>query len=153
MSIEHRVHAGCGCGFRDSDSLAASSIASSSEMGRGHARPFALSGSVRHFERDRPFAVDHLKADLTFDFAHKSVSGTATLSVRRVDPEAVEMVLDAIGFEISKVTVDGASAPFSYDGRELRVSVRAAVQNGEIAVSYKATPRRGLYFLEPDEHV
>ncbi len=148
MSIEHRLHAGCGCGFRDSDSVAASSIAEG-----GSARPFALSGSVRHFERDRPFAVEHLKLDAVLDFARKGISGTATLRVRRVDPEATEMVLDAIGFDISEVTIDGAVARHSYDGRGLRVPIRAGVQGCDIAVSYKATPRRGLYFLEPDEHV
>ncbi|WP_394823412.1 M1 family aminopeptidase [Pendulispora albinea] len=131
-----------------SESAAAASYAA--EKG---ARPFALSGTQRHFERDRPFAVDHLKLDLDLDFASKSVAGTATLSLRRVDPVATEILLDAIGFDLKSVTVDGAASPYVYDGSILRIAIPGSLESGDVAITYRATPRRGLYFLEPDEHV
>ncbi|WP_394833237.1 HEAT repeat domain-containing protein [Pendulispora rubella] len=149
MSLEHRVHAGCGCGFRNLNFLS-----ESKEFGeKGALRPFALSGTARHFERDRPFAVDHLKLELELDFPRKSVSGTATLSLRRIDPVSTEIALDAIGFDLKRVTVDGRPAPFVYDGKVLRAAIPASLEAGELAITYSATPRRGLYFLEPDEHV
>ena len=129
------------------------SAASVEYGGEKGARPFALSGTARHFERDRPFAVDHLKLELALDFARKQVSGTATLSLRRVDPAATEIPLDAIGFELGNVAVDGVSQPYVYDGKVLRVAIPESLEAGHLAISYKATPRRGLYFLEPDEHV
>jgi aminopeptidase N len=149
MTFEHRVHAGCGCGFRSADSEREHQQGAS-------ARPFAFSGTARHFERDRPFIVDHLKLDLDLgrdNFEKKRISGTATLKVRRVDPDATGIPLDAIGFDLTAVNVDGQSAPYDYDGRVLNVGLWPSFEEGEIAVTYSATPRRGLYFLEPDEHV
>jgi aminopeptidase N len=127
------------------------------ESGTQHAgaggRPFAFASSPRHFERDRPFALEHLALDLTLDFASKSVRGSAALSLRRVDPDAHAVELDAVAFTISRVSVDGKAARHAYDGRRLTVDLPAAFANGVLTIQYEATPRKGLYFLEPDEHV
>jgi len=119
----------------------------------GAARPFAFASSPRHFERDRPFAVEHLSLDLTLDFEKKSVRGTAALTLRRVDPEAKRIELDAIGFSVGSIEVDGKRAEYTYDGKRLQVAVPARLEHGILTVTYAATPRKGLYFLEPDEHV
>jgi aminopeptidase N len=139
MALEQRLHARCGC----------------ASIGAEHAsagRPFVLPSSTRHFERDRPFAIDHLALDLTLDVAAHGVRATAALDVRRIDPAAEQLDLDAVGFEIESVSVDARPAPFQYDGRVLTVPIGAASGTARVAVTYRATPRRGLYFLEPDEH-
>jgi aminopeptidase N len=140
MSHEHRLHARCGC----------ASIGSVEHAATG--RPFVLPSSMRHFERDRPFAIDHLALDVALDVTQKSIRATATLDVRRVDPESEEVVLDAVGFEVERVTLDGKPGSWRYDGRTLTVAIDLAKGKGRIAVAYRAAPRRGLYFLEPDEH-
>jgi aminopeptidase N len=149
MAFEHRLHARCGGACHDHHG------AHALEGGGGAAggRPFAFSGSPRHFERDRPFAVEHIGLDLRLIFAEKSVEGTATLRLRRVDPDATAIELDAIGFTLRAVTVDGKEAPYVYDGRVLRVDVPTSAASVELSVRYHATPRRGLYFLEPDDLV
>ena len=139
MPIEHRLHARCGCASVGSERASAAG------------RPFPLPTSVRHFERDRPFAIDHLAIDVTLDLAARRVRGRATLDVRRVDPDAQELTLDAIGFDISAVTVDGGRATWRYDGQTLSVALGVG-ERARVGVVYAATPRRGLYFLEPDEH-
>ncbi|MEO6574389.1 MAG: aminopeptidase, partial [Polyangiaceae bacterium] len=143
MAIEQRLHARCGCAI-------AHAAGETQESGL---RPFALATSIRHFERDRPFAVEHLALDLALDLPKKSVAGTATLTLKRIDAEATEIVLDAIGFEITSVTVGGKDAKYVYDGRTLAVAIPPGTDDGILAVTYAATPRRGLYFLEPDAHV
>ncbi len=115
-------------------------------------RPFVLPSSTRHFERDRPFAIDHLALDVTLDVAAHAIRASAALDVRRIDPVAGHLVLDAVGFEIESVTLDARPATFEYDGRSLRVPIDAASESARVVVAYRATPRRGLYFLEPDEH-
>jgi aminopeptidase N len=134
-----RVHDRCGCGAARGES--------------GSARPFAFAGTPRNFERDRPFAIDHLAADIVLDVPKKSIRATASLSVRRVDAGATEIDLDAVGFTIDSVSVGGKPAEHRYDGRVLSVALGKNVQTATIAIAYAATPRRGLYFLEPDEHV
>ena len=49
-------------------------------------RPFAFASSPRHFERDRPFAIEHIALDLALDFPKKSLRGSASLTLRRIDP-------------------------------------------------------------------
>jgi aminopeptidase N len=120
---------------------------------RAQARPFAFATSPRNFERDRPFSIEHLALDLTLDFTKKSVSGAASLTLRRVDPEARAATLDAIAFAVSRVSLDGEDAVYTYDGRSLVVDVPRAFERGVLVVAYSATPRKGIYFLEPDEHV
>jgi aminopeptidase N len=141
MSLLQRHHARCGC---------AGSLAAEAEAGAP--RPFAFSTSPHQFERDRPFLVDHLALELTLDVSNKSIRATATLSIRRVDADAETIVLDAIGFTVSSVKVDGAEVTYTYDGRALTLPVPKSAETATIHVTYSATPRRGLYFLEPDEH-
>jgi aminopeptidase N len=136
-----RVHDRCGCG------------AARGEAGFGSARPFAFAGTPRNFERDRPFILEHLSADIVLDVPKKSIRATAAVTVRRVDATATELDLDAVGFTIDKVTLDGKPAEHRYDGRVLVVTIGKSAKTATIGVSYSATPRRGLYFLEPDEHV
>jgi aminopeptidase N len=141
---QHRLHARCGCA-----SIGTSEHVASAAAGR----PFALPTSTRHFERDRPFQIEHLALDITLDVQAHAVNGKATLDVRRVDPAATELALDAIGFDVRELTLDGKRATYRYDGRVLRIDVAPGRDAARVAVTYRATPRRGLYFLEPDEHV
>ncbi|MES1177740.1 MAG: M1 family aminopeptidase [Myxococcales bacterium] len=135
--LGHRLHSRCACSSAGS--------------------PFALAGTERKYERSRPFAIPHLALNLALDFATKSVAGTATLSFERVAPSAGELALDAVGFSIESVRVDAgkgfAAAAFSYDGDTLIVEGLEQVDAGKVEVSYSVTPRRGLYFLEPDAKV
>jgi len=87
----------------------------------------------------------------------KSVSGAAVLEFERVSPNDTELCLDAVGFELRRVRVDTgggwSDAPFEYDGDEIRISIPTRVERGKVEIDYRATPRRGLYFLAPDEVV
>jgi aminopeptidase N len=136
--MHERVHAGCGCGLaREASATAAS-------------RPFALSSSSKHYERDRPFEIKHLALDAAIDFESKSLAATVTLNVARIDKSARYLELDAIAFEIKAVSVDGHPVDVEYDGHTLRVPLGLRVNHASVRVRYKAYPRRGLYFLAPD---
>jgi aminopeptidase N len=138
MAIEHRFHARCGCRF-------------------AAPRAFALPSSSRQYERDRPFLVRHLFADLTLDFPKKSVIGKAVLTLERVDAEATHARLDAVGFDLRGVRLDSGRGYTKidpgYDGETLLVPIPSDAQRVDVEISYRATPRRGMYFLAPDEHV
>ena len=144
MGIEHRHHARCAGHHGHEHSHAGAA-----------ARPFAFASSPRHFERARPFAIEHIALDLALDFEGRSVAGSATLRVKRIDPDATSLELDAVGFAIRGVTIGGKGEParFVYDGARLVVTVPSQVERSDVVVTYEATPRKGIYFLEPDEHV
>ena len=143
MPLAQRLHARCGC----------ANAHAAGETQESGLRPFALASSIRHFERDRPFAVEHLALELELDFPKKKVAGTATLTIKRIDIEATEIILDAIGFEIFRVTLGKKEAKYVYDGSTLAVSIPPGTDDAALSVIYSATPRRGLFFLEPDVHV
>ena len=119
--------------------------------------PFALAGTERKYERSRPFSILHLSLDLALDFETKSVAGSATLQFQRVAESATELTLDAVGFEIESVRTSTGKAfvntPYDYDGDTLTVRGLQKVDAGKVEIRYRATPRRGMYFLEPDAKV
>jgi aminopeptidase N len=135
MTASQRLHERCGCG-----------------AARG---PFSLAGTERQYERSRPYRIDHLFVDLALDFETKSVRGRAVLDFRRVAPKASSLQVDAIGFELDSVRVDDGSGlkpvAYTYDGET--ISLQGLPERGQLRIDYKATPKRGLYFLAPDEHV
>ena len=139
MTTFERHHARCSC------------------AGAGAGAPFALAGTVRQYERSRPFAIRHLALDLDLDFDDKAVAGKATLEFERQDPDHHELVLDAVGFELGKLRLDTGkgfvAARYEYDGDRISVHVPARAQRGRLEVHYRAVPRRGLYFLSPDSEV
>jgi aminopeptidase N len=144
MSFVHRHTARC-CGCQ------------ATSIGASAARPFALPGTARHFERDRPFRVLRTRLDWTVDLDAGSVAGSATLSLERISGAATEIALDAVAFTgedggAIAVTVDGKNAPHRYDGKQLFVVVGTGA-TPTVVVRYSAHPRRGMYFLRPDPEV
>jgi aminopeptidase N len=136
MAAEHRLHSRCGGSIEHGSST----------------RPFVLPSSSHHFERDLPFVISHLALEVAIDVDSKSIRATANVDAHRVDPAADELDLDAIGFEVTDVRVDERVASWRYDGRTLSVKWDPRSEKARVSVGYRATPRRGLYFLEPDEH-
>lgn len=149
MSLEYRHHDRCACG---------SSQSSYSQASAG-GRPFALAGVARQYERARPFRIEHIALDLALDVPKKSINSEAVLDIVRIDAGATEVALDAIAFDIHSVEIREhgqekfVPADTVYDGNVLRVSIAPHIARASIRVRYVATPRRGLYFLAPDEHV
>ncbi len=118
---------------------------------------FALPGTERQYERPLPFTVEHLALDLHLDETRRQVEGTAVLHVERLTEGASDLLVDAVDFELRAVEVDyGAGfdpARYDYDERVLQVAVRKSARNFCLRVRYVAYPKRGLYFLAPDEFV
>ena len=117
--------------------------------------PFRLTGDRPVWGRDRAYKVEHLRLDLAFDLKRRSVTGTATTTIRPRHDGLREAVFDAVELDIASVK-DGAGndLAWSMGDRALRVnlgSARRASQPITIVVLYSATPRRGLYFNQPDE--
>lgn len=122
------------------------------QLERGAARPFSLSTSSRHYEEDRPFALNHLEMDWDLEPALHRLSGSCELSLSRVSRDADTLELNAIAFDVAHVWLDGKEVPFVYDGRILSVAVALELQSLKVRVQYAVEPRRGMYFIEPDPH-
>jgi aminopeptidase N len=117
-------------------------------------REFAFPGTRARWAPDRVVDIQHLALTLDVDPAERSVAGTAVLRCRVIAADTRSVELDAVELTIERVTVGGAAVGFRHDGKKLRVELaRPAAAGSElvIEVGYRGAPRRGLYFIAPDE--
>jgi aminopeptidase N len=116
--------------------------------------PFALETATLQYAPDRPVTAKHLAIDLALDFAKQSISGVVTHTVEAVR-EVSAITFDAVELQISRVDVDGKRVSFDAgSGQQLHVTLSkplAAGDTAKVRITYRATPRRGLYFVGPDE--
>ena len=119
----------------------------------GDALPFALPGARATFTPPRDVNVRHLRIEVALDFAAAAVEGSCTLTLVPLADGEARVALDAVEMQIHSVTTGGDALPFSYDGQMLRFTL-AEREEGEacdVVVKYRCTPRRGLYFIRPDD--
>ena len=115
--------------------------------------PHAMPGDHAVWPRDRVVDVLHMKVDVRLDVPNKRVIGTVTHTVAPMNDGVVAAEFDAIDMEIQSVLVAKQPAIYRYDGAKLFVELgtRKKGQEVTVAIQYTATPRIGLYFIEPDE--
>ena len=100
--------------------------------------------------------VTHVALDLRFDFAAKSVGGTATLDIDR-RPDARAIVLDSDGYQVSAVTDAATGAPlaFAYGaddpalGRPLTIQLAPGTR--KLRIAYSARNADALQWLDPSQ--
>jgi len=116
-------------------------------------RPFPLAGDQPHYARDLVVNVRHIKLAIAIDPKTKHVGGTATHYLSAINNGVRSVDFDAAEMTITRVTVGGTRVKFDYADPVLRVEFPRALRAGvetEVAITYSAYPRRGLYFTAPD---
>ena len=115
--------------------------------------PHAMPGDHAVWPRDRVVDVLHMKVDVRLDVPNKRVIGTVTHTVAPMNDGVVAAEFDAIDMDIQSVVVAKQPATYRYDGAKLFVELgtRKKGQEVTVAIQYTATPRIGLYFIQPDE--
>ncbi|MCC6553143.1 MAG: HEAT repeat domain-containing protein [Polyangiaceae bacterium] len=175
MPIEHRLHSRCACGSVLSSSSAFTGASrpfalAGTRRVYERSRPF----TVRHIALDLALDIEarSIRGEARLEVARIDPSARQiALDAVGFEIESVEI---AAGTEASHPGLQvasgalrpakgrraakgggGALAPaeHTYDGESLRVTVPDGAEAASIVVRYRATPRRGLYFLAPDEHV
>ena len=117
-------------------------------------REFALPGTRPRYAPDRPIDVEHYRIAVALFPAERRLTGTTTVTARVLAPELKRVRLDAVELEIGAVTIDGQARRFEHDGRNLTIDLGGVRREGDrvvVEVTYAARPRRGLYFVGPDE--
>ncbi len=108
-----------------------------------------------HAQPDR-VAVRHLSLDLTVDFEHKTLAGTAALTVLRHDPTATDVVLDSNGLVISSVVDCATKRSLHHElgpanQRIAQALTIALPERGDcIEIAYRTGPDAGaLLWVDP----
>jgi aminopeptidase N len=101
---------------------------------------------------DRPADIQHIRLDLDLFLAEKRIAGTATIDLVPLRP-LNSVRFDAVGHEVSSVTLDGNRLSFQNTGTELLVEFPDARRKGErlkLVVAYQVRdPKDGLFFFGP----
>jgi aminopeptidase N len=118
-------------------------------------REFAFPGTRDRYAPDRSCDVQHYRIELDLNLEEKSIAGRCSVRLAALGQARSNFELDAVELDITRVSVAGEDLAFTHDGRKLRLDFQAEQAVGEpitVDIDYQATPRRGLYFVGPDEH-
>ena len=124
--------------------------------GRGASgrRPFQPAHVEPQWPRDRTADVLHIRLEVELDFDRRRIAGTATHRVAAILDDLDRLEFDAAEMEIGAVRAGGEPAAFEVREGKLHIALPRALKTGEeieVAIDYCAVPRRGLYFVGPDE--
>lgn len=103
----------------------------------------------RNYAPDRQVDVKHIKLDVTPDFEHRTVSGTATIRFAPILKPAKSLRLDGVRLDVSDVRSKHAISDFSVDDESVTILFDSAIPVGEeaeVEIDYSAEPVEGLYF-------
>lgn len=115
--------------------------------------PFALETAKAHYLPDRVVQAKHLAIDLELDFERRAIAGSVTFTLSCVR-DFERLTFDAVELDVRQVTIDDKKASFDASGAQLHVYAPKPLKAGStitVRIEYAATPRRGLYFVGPDQ--
>lgn len=117
-------------------------------------RPFQPAHVESKWPRDRSAEIRHIKLEIALDFERKQITGTATHRVAAIADGLATLEFDAAELEIAAVRAAGEPIAFESADHKLRVTFAIALAAGteiDLEIDYSASPRRGLYFVGPDD--
>ena len=110
------------------------------------------SSDFRRYARSREIDVEHLKLDVTPDFATHTVSGTATIRFKPIGLPLHQVKLDGINLDVTSVTSSAPLASHHNTGSKIVLQFREPLKVGQTVtatIKYSAEPQKGLYFRTP----
>jgi aminopeptidase N len=100
--------------------------------------------------------VRHVRLDVSVDPERKTIEGVARHTVAALNDGTSLVVFDAAELAVTGVSgEDGRPLRFEHAGGQVTAHLARPLSAGEettVAVAYRGSPRRGLWFVGPDEH-
>ena len=101
----------------------------------------------------RDYHVIHYRIEVSFDEAVKSVSGRTTTTLLPLLPDITRLEFDAEKLNVRSVSLGKQALRFDVGTKKLAVTLDRpyGLQDTlRLSVEYTCTPKRGLYFVQPD---
>ncbi|RMH41929.1 MAG: peptidase M1 [Deltaproteobacteria bacterium] len=117
-------------------------------------RDFALPGTPHRYARDRAFDIRHYRIGVRLDVPNRAIDATCAIDAAPIATARRWLELDAVELDVRAVRAGGRALDFRNDGRTLRVDLGEPAAPGQpfcVDIDYAARPRRGLYFVGPDD--
>ena len=113
--------------------------------------------------------ITHMRLNISLDWDSCFVYGNVTLTVKPYFYPNKELILDAKGYKINSIKVNGNNAPFTYDLKKLTIQLPRVFQKDEsyaVNIDYVAQPNKlkvngsssissdkGFYFINPNNKI
>lgn len=113
------------------------------------ANPFAPPRATVHYAPDRTYDLQHVSIALDVDYPNRTYTGRAVNTLSPLRAGLTEIMLNAGPIlQISKVTVDGRSAPTRRDARKLFITVPPTKRGAtlKVAIDYKGVNSKAASF-------
>jgi aminopeptidase N len=116
-----------------------------------------------HHTPDRNISIKHLKLDLRFDHERRYVEGVATFTLSPIndglthfDLDIAEMAIKSVSLVRAEESDDERSLPLEFGTRPEKLEIEfdrpyARNESLTVEIAYSCSPRKGLFFVEPDE--
>jgi len=99
------------------------------------------------------YQVNNIDLDLDVDFSRKTLSGTATLEVEKLNKMLTPLVLDSRALTINKVEVDGHAVKYSLGDTDPHLGTPLSIDindSSKVVIHYSTSPQAsGLQWLNP----
>lgn len=115
--------------------LLVSALLSCSASAFAQRSPFEPPTASLHYSRDRVCDLTHLKVEVDVDYEGHAITCRSTNTLVPLRTGVKELILNAgQGVDITRITVDGASAKFERNERILKIAIPATVKGKVITV-------------------
>ena len=107
------------------------------------------------YARSRDYDFHHARISLHFNLDERQVVGEVTHSVSILRDGIRSLAFDSVGLKIAAVSVNGKVSKFDTTSTQLLVPLDHPAHIGEkleISIQYSGKPKKGLYFVLPDEN-
>jgi len=107
------------------------------------------------YARSRDYDLHHARISLHFNLDERQVVGEVTHSVSILRDGIRSLAFDSVGLKIAAVSVNGKASKFDTTPTQLLVPLDHPAHIGEkleISIQYSGKPKKGLYFVLPDEN-
>jgi len=126
---------------------------------RGHGSAldgtFPLPGDKPKYPRDRVVDIKHVRLDVALDLDAKRIGGRVAHTFVPLNDGLTSLELDAVELQIGAVrSAEGKALAHGQSEGRLRIDLGTALRAGQeetVVVEFSGSPRRGLYFIGPDE--
>ena len=104
--------------------------------------------------RDRTVDIHHIKIDVAVDLESESVYGHVVHTLSPFSRSLESFYLDAEDMTIRRVRLNDKDIGFDHTGDKLHLSLAKPIgwhDTVTVRIDYTAYPRRGTFFIKPDE--
>jgi aminopeptidase N len=106
------------------------------------------------FARSRDYDLQNAHMELRFDLERRQLIGQVTHTLTTLKEGLRQLDFDSVGLTILSARLDGKQAVFSTDDAKLHVDLGRTSKAGEkheVAIRYQGSPKKGLYFILPNQ--